>query len=68
MVLAGDKWEVVYKTVLHGSLHLCNPQSMLRLYLAFGATLKFFKNSNFDRNQLKFCIQPKDMDMYQKKI
>ena len=24
MVLAGDKWEVVYKTVLHASLHLCN--------------------------------------------
>ena len=38
------------------------------LLLDFGATLKIHKKSNFDRNQLKFSTQHKNMYMYQKKL
>ena len=34
----------------------------------FGATLKIHKKSNFDRNQLKFSTQHKNMYMYQEKL
>ena len=34
----------------------------------FGATLKIYKNFNFDQNQLKLSTQHKNMYMYQKKL
>ena len=34
----------------------------------FGATLKIYKKSNFDRNQLKLSTQHKNVYMYQKKL
>ena len=34
--------------------------------MAFGATLKIRKKSNFDGNQLKLSMQHKNMYMYQK--
>ena len=34
----------------------------------FGVTLKIYKKSNFDRNQLELDKQHKNMYMYQKKI
>ena len=38
------------------------------LWPNFGATLNFFKKSNFDWNQLKLEKQHKNMYMYQKKL
>ena len=38
------------------------------LWPDFGATLKIYKKSNYDRNQLKLDKQHKNMYMYQKKI
>ena len=32
----------------------------------FGSTLKIYEKSNFDRNQLKFSMQHKNLYMYQK--
>ena len=34
----------------------------------FGATLKIYKKSKFNRNQLKFSRQHENMYMYQKKL
>ena len=38
------------------------------LWPNFGATLKIRKKSNFDRNQLKFSMQHKNVHMHQKII
>ena len=38
------------------------------LWPNFGATLKFYKKSNFDWNKLKLYMQRKYMYMYQKKL
>ena len=38
------------------------------LWPDFGATLKIYKKSNFDWNELKFSTQHENMYMYQKKI
>ena len=38
------------------------------LWPDFGATLKIYRKSNFDRNQLKLSTQHKYMYMYQKSI
>ena len=38
------------------------------LWPDFRATLKIYKKSDFDRNQLKLSTQHKNMYMYQKKL
>ena len=49
-------WQKALYYIVHG------------LWADFGATLKFCKKSNFDRNQLKLSTQHKYMYMYQKKL
>ena len=39
--------------------------SIVSEYMAFGATFKIHKKSNFDQNQLKLSTQHKYMYMYQ---
>ena len=64
-------------TCYHNNVHVCislpildeSPCTIVQgLWPDFGATLKFLKKSNFDRNQLKLSTQHKYMYMYHKKL
>ena len=55
LAIFGEMWPITL-TIVQG------------LWPNFGATLKFCKKFNFDRNQLKLAMQHKNMYMYQIKL